>query len=102
MFEITSEMLRTLWALQGHEQVGGLWLTFIKEFEKLRDQHRDESIHFIPSTDDFNSREREDILRGIVICLDVISHAFSDPLKLLEEIKIIEQQTEINKDQNPF
>ena len=102
MFNVTSEMLRTLWALQRHEQVGSLWLTFIKEFEKLRDQHRDEAIHFIPSTDDVNSREREDILRGIAITLDVLCHAFEDPMKLLEEIRIIGEETEMKKDQNPF
>ncbi len=95
-------MLGVLVALRNHEQVGGLWLTFLSEFSKLRDNHRDEAIHFIPSTDDANSREREDILRGIVIALDVLSHAFEDPLKLLEEVRIIGKETEIKKDQNPF
>ena len=98
MFHITPNMLGILISLEKRED----WQIFLKEFKQVRDEHVDESLHFVPNMEDFNARQRADILRGIALCLDVLYHAFEDPLKLLEEIRIIGKETEMKKDQNPF
>jgi hypothetical protein len=88
MFNLTENMLKSILSLH-NSQERGAWVAFIQEMKRLRDDNLSEVLHFVPPRGDMNTRERQDVMRGITICLDVLSHAFEDPVSALEEVRII-------------
>lgn len=98
MFHLTQEMLKILMVLTKDPA----WAVFIREFKKIRDENVEGALHFFPDPSDMNAQERQTLLRGVAVCLDVLCNAFSDPVSLLEEIVIIEKTEIIKKESNPF
>jgi type II secretory pathway component PulM len=98
MFTLTQEMLKILLVLSKDS----VWPIFIHEFKKIRDENVDDTIHFFPDLADVNARERQTLLRGIAVCLDVLYNAFLDPVSLLEDVKLVENTNQSQKDSNPF
>lgn len=93
MFHLTEEMLKVLMTLNKAEA----WPVFLKEFEKIRDDNVSTVIHFDPPRGDLNARTRQDLFRGVAVCLDVLYNAFKDPASILEEIKLIEKTAELQR-----
>lgn len=98
MFHLTPNMFRILIILSKSE----VWPQFLEEFKKIRDLKVEEAIHFDPAENDFNARDRQNLFRGMAVACDVFFQSFSDPIKLLEEVQIIEKQAALQKEQNPF
>jgi hypothetical protein len=102
MFNVTSDLLKSILILRSSEQTRGAWIMFVQELRKIRDQHVSENLHFVPSTDDINARYRKDIMNGIAICMDVLTHSLEDPDSLLESIRKMEEQVATNLNTSPF
>lgn len=98
MFTLTEDMLKILINLGKSDG----WPIFLGEFRKIRDENVANAIHFNPDALDANARERQTLLRGVAVCLDVLCNAFSDPITLLEDIKLVEKTEDLKKDLNPF
>jgi hypothetical protein len=97
MFNVTADLLKSILILRSSEQTRGAWLIFVKELRKIRDRYVSENLHFVPSSDDINARYRRDIMNGIAICMDVLTNSLEDPDSLLEDMRKITEQTELNK-----
>jgi AAA+ ATPase superfamily predicted ATPase len=67
------------------------WPTFIREFKQIRDDNMEQAVHYNPDPQDFNAKTRQDLFRGIAVCLDVLHNSFNDPVSLLEEINLAER-----------
>lgn len=98
MFHMTPNLLKILISLHS---VDG-WPAFLKELKKIRDDNIAQNIHFNPDPDDANAGERHAVFRGVAICLDVLYNAFTDPVALLEEIKLSEKTEEKKNPENAF
>jgi hypothetical protein len=70
--------------------------------QEIKDDQTERIIHFYPESDDVNAQDRLTLLRGIAAGLSVLYHSFSDPIKLLEEIEMIEKQEALKKENSPF
>lgn len=102
MFSLTSDLLKSITILQSSDQTRGAWIMFIRELQKIRDEHVSESLHFVPSSDDMNASSRKELLRGIAICLDVLVHAFENPMAILESTEKIVKDVARAKESSAF
>lgn len=98
MFHLTPEMLKILMVLSKDPA----WAVFMQEFKKIRDENVEDALHFTPDPADMNARDRQTLLRGVAVCLDVLCNSFTDPVTLLEEIVLIEKTEALKKESNPF
>lgn len=94
MFNLTSDLLKSILSLQNADETRGSWIVFIRELEKIRDQHVSESLHYVPSWKDQNAQSRGELFRGIAVCLDVLTNALKDPMTILESREKTEKQQE--------
>jgi len=99
MFSITADLLKSILILSQSKETAGAWAMFTRELGKIRDQHVSENLHFIPSSDDFNANTRKNILNGIAICLDVLAHAYDDPVSLLGDLEEAQKEAEKRAEQ---
>jgi hypothetical protein len=90
MFNLTKEMLKILLVLSKDPA----WPVFLREFKTIRDENVENALHFNPPKNDFNAKQRQDLFRGVAVALDVLYHAFDNPIALLEEIQLAERITE--------
>ena len=101
MFNVTADLLRSVLILSQARETSSAWTVFMRELGKIRDQHVSENLHFVPSPDDHNARTRKDILNGVAISLDILFHAFDNPLSLIEDINNAKKQAEEGQSFDP-
>lgn len=101
MFKVSAELLKSIVTLQSNDE-SGAWARLVNELDKLSKEMSNDIMHAVPEREDFNGRMRFDVSRGIAIGIDVLVHAFQDPVKLLEDVEIIELKSFQSKANNPY